>query len=171
MAKTKKKLKRPAKTKKVKRVAKKSAKVSWLAKGYPVLSSIVVVDDCARAIDWYKKVLGAKQRLRLDMPGGMVAHCELGFGDAVLMLGSVMPPQALPKKGSLAIYVKNCDATYGEALSAGARSLQEPTDQFYGDRNARFEDPFGNEWSVMTHIKNVSEKEMKKAMAQMGGGA
>ena len=53
--------------------------------------------------------------------------------------------------------------------SEGARSMQEPADQFYGDRNARFEDPFGNEWSVMTHIKDVSEKEMKKAMAQMGG--
>ncbi len=53
-------------------------------------------------------------------------------------------------------------------MSAGARSLQEPTDQFYGDRNARIEDPFGNEWSVMTHVKDVSEREMKKAMAQMG---
>jgi PhnB protein len=86
------------------------------------------------------------------------------------MMGSPMPPQFPPKKGTLAIFVKNCDATYKEALSAGARSMQEPTDQFYGDRNARFEDPFGNEWSVMTHIKNVSEKEMKKAMAQMAGG-
>ena len=171
MAKTKKKkLKRPAKSRKAARVAKKPGKVSWLAKGYPVLSSVVVLDDCARAIDWYKKVLGAKQRLRLDMPGGTVAHCELGFGDAVLMMGSPTP-QVPPKKGSLAIYVKNCDATYTDALSAGARSLREPTDQFYGDRNAQFEDPFGNEWSVMTHIKNVSEKEMKKAMAQMGGGA
>jgi PhnB protein len=174
MAKTKRKMKRPAKARKATRMArkptaaKKPAKVSWLAKGYPVLSSVVVLDDCSNAIDWYKKVLGARQRLRLDMPGGSVAHCELGFGDAVLMLGSSMPPQVSPKKGSLAIYVKNCDATYGEALSAGARSLQEPKDQFYGDRNARFEDPFGNEWSVMTHVKNVSEKEMKKAMAQMG---
>ena len=174
MAKTKRKMKRPAKARKATRrarkptAAKKPAQVSWLAKGYPVLSSVVVLDDCSNAIDWYKKVLGARQRLRLDMPGGSVAHCELGFGDAVLMLGSSMPPQVSPKKASLAIYVKNCDATYGEALSAGARSLQEPKDQFYGDRNARFEDPFGNEWSVMTHVKNVSEKEMKKAMAQMG---
>ena len=79
-------------------------------------------------------------------------------------------PQFSPRKASLAIYVKNCDATYKEALSAGARSMQEPADQFYGDRNARFEDPFGNEWSVMTHVKNVSEKEMKKAIAQMGSG-
>jgi len=168
MAKAKRKLKKTSKNRKVARLVRKPQKVSWLAKGYPVLSSITVLDDCARAIDWYKKVLGAKQRLRLDMPNGAIAHCELGFGAAVLMLGSSMPPQASPKKASLAIYVKNCDTTYNEALSAGARSLQGPTDQFYGDRNARFEDPFGNEWSVMTHVKDVSEREMKKAMAQMG---
>jgi PhnB protein len=79
-----------------------------------------------------------------------------------------MPPQFPPRKASLAIYVKDCDATYNQALSAGAHSLQVPADQFYGDRNARFEDPFGNEWSVMTHVKDVSESEMKKAMAQTG---
>ena len=114
-------------------------------------------------------MLGARKRMRLDMPGGMVAHCELGFGDAVLMMGSPVPPQFPTKKASLGIYVKDCDAIYQKALSAGARSLQEPADQFYGDRNARFEDPFGNEWSVMTHIKNVSANAMKKAMAQMTG--
>jgi PhnB protein len=171
MAKAKKKVAGKSASRKASRAAGKLNKVSWLAKGYPVLSSVTVLDECARAIDWYKKVLGAKQRLRLDMPGGTVAHCELGFGDAVLMLGSPMPPQFPPKKACLGVYVKDCDATYKAALSAGARSMQEPADQFYGDRNARFEDPFGNEWAVMTHIRDVSEKEMKKAMAQMGAGA
>jgi PhnB protein len=168
MANTKTKLKGTSRGRKATRVARKPQKVSWLAKGYPVLSSVTVLDDCPRAIEWYKKVLGAKQRLRLDMPGGKVAHCELGFGGAVLMMGSPMPPQFPERKVSLALYVKDCEATYNEALSAGARSLHEPTDQFYGDRNARFEDPFGNQWSVMTHVKDVSEREMKKAMAQMG---
>ena len=162
--------------KKVKNKAKKKPapkpkpnKVSWLAKGYPVLSSVTVLDDCAGAIDWYKKVLGARQRLRLEMPGGTVAHCELGFGDGVLMLGSPMPPQFPPKTACLGIYVKDCDAIFQKALSAGARALIEPADQFYGDRSGRFVDPFGNEWIVTTHIKDVSEKEMKKAMAQMAG--
>jgi PhnB protein len=168
MAKTKRKLKGTSRDRKAARVSRKPRKVHWLAKGYPVLSSVTVLDDCARAIDWYKTVLGAKQRLRLEMPGGRVAHCELGFGDAVLMLGSPMPPQFPPKPACLAVYVRNCDATYQAALTAGARSLQEPADQFYGDRNARFEDPFGNEWSVVTHIKDVSDREMKKAMAHMG---
>jgi PhnB protein len=169
MAKTNSKATGRSVRRKAPRVTGKQKKVSWLATGYPVLSSVTVLDDCARAIDWYKKVLGAKQRLRLDMPGGMVAHCELGFGDAVLMMGSPMPPEFPPKTACLGIYVKDCDATYKKALSAGARARQEPIDQFYGDRNARFEDPFGNEWSVMTHVKDVSEKEMKRAMAQMGG--
>lgn len=171
MAKTKKKAARRSAGRKASGGAGKQKKVSWLAKGYPVLSSVTVLDNCAQAIDWYKKVLGARQRLRLDMPGGMVAHCELGFGDAVLMLGSPMPPQFPAKKGAFGIYVKDCDATYKQALNAGARSLQEPKDQFYGDRSGRFEDPFGNEWAVMTHIKDVSEKEMKKAMAQMGAAS
>ena len=167
MAKAKKKSKEPSRGRKATRVARKPQRISWLAKGYPVLSSVTVLGDCAQAIEWYKKVLGAKQRLRLDMPGGKVAHCELGFGDAVLMMGSPMPPQFPSKSACLSIYVRNCDATYNKALSAGARALQEPTDQFYGDRNARFEDPFGNEWSVMTHVKDITVREMKKAMAQM----
>jgi PhnB protein len=164
------------KSKTVKRSAGRAAaakpkKVSWRAKGYPVLSPVTVLDQCAQAIDWYKKVLGAKERLRFDMPGGMVAHCELDFGDAVLMLGNSMPPRNPARKACLSVYVKDCDAIYKAALSAGARSMQEPADQFYGDRSARFEDPFGNEWAAMTHIKDVSVKEMKKAMAQMSAGA
>lgn len=148
-----------------------SAKVSWLAKGYPLLSPVTILDDCAGAIDWYKKVFGAKQRLRLDMPGGLVAHSELGFGDAVLMLASPMPPEFPARPGRLMLYVKDCDAMHRKAVAAGAHSLQEPADQFYGDRNARFRDPFGNDWTVMTHIKDVTEREMKKAMAQMGGAS
>jgi PhnB protein len=169
MAKTKSKASGRSASRKKPRVTQPQKKVSWLATGYPVLSSVTVLDDCAKAIDWYKNILGAKQRLRLDMPNGMVAHCELGFGDSVLMMGSPMPPQFPPKKACLGIYVKDCDAIYRKAVSGGARSLQEPIDQFYGDRSARFEDPFGNEWSVATHVKDVSEREMKTAMAQMGG--
>ena len=159
--------------KKKSKVAKRSAgraaaakpkKVSWLAKGYPVLSSITVLDQCAQAIDWYKKVLGAKQRLRMDMPGGLVAHCELGFGDAVLMLGSAMPPQNAPKKACLSVYVKDCDATYKAALSAGGRSIQEPADQFYGDRNYAVDDPEGHRWYFAEHVREMTPEDMKAAM-------
>ena len=157
MAKNKGRARGRSASRKAPRVTRKPKKVSWLAKGYPVLSSVTVLDDCARAIDWYGKVLGAKKRLRLDMPGGMVAHCELGFGDAVLMMGSPMPPQ-FPAKKAVSASTSKTAMRLQEGLERGARSLQEPTDQFYGDRNARFEDPFGNEWSVMTHVKDVARR-------------
>jgi uncharacterized glyoxalase superfamily protein PhnB len=168
MAKTKRKLKGTSRGRKATRVARKRQKVSWRAKGYPVLSSVTVLDDCGRAIEWYKSVLSAKQRLRLDMPGGNVAHCELGFGDAVLMMGSPMLPQFPQRKACLAIYVKNCDATYHEALRAGARSLQEPADQFYGDRMAGVRDQSGNIWWISTHVVDLSPEEMAKRVQEWG---
>ena len=122
------KKKAKSKVKTMPKTKPKPKKVSWLAKGYPVLSSVTVLDNCAGAIDWYKKVLGARQRLRMDMPGGTVAHCELGFGDAVLMLGSPMPPQFPPKTACLGIYVKDCDAIFQKALSAG-RALTPGADR------------------------------------------
>lgn len=65
--------------------------------GYPLLCSVSIVDGCERAIDWYTKVLGGKERMRLDMPGGGVGHSEIGFGGAVLMLASPMP-RAIPRR-------------------------------------------------------------------------
>lgn len=90
------------------------------------MSSVAVLNDCVGAIDWYKKVLGARQRLRLDIPGGAVAHCELLFAESVLMVGSPMPPQFPAKSASFVIYVRNCDATFKKAVAAGASSLQDP---------------------------------------------
>jgi PhnB protein len=69
----------------------------------------------------------------------------------------------------LMMYVPDCDATYARALSAGFTSKEPPRDQFYGDRNARLVDPFGNEWYVSTHVEDVSEAEMKRRMAKLAG--
>ena len=171
MAKTKRKVKKASKGRKAAtRVAKKKPqKVSWLAKGYPWSPAITVLDDCARAIDWYKKVLGAKQRLRLDMPGrsGRALRARVrrrGSDDGQPDAASIPAEDGESGRSTSRTVMRPTR----EAIGAGARSMQEPADQFYGDRQARFEDPFGRQWSVMTHVKNVSEKEMKKAMAQMG---
>jgi PhnB protein len=63
--------------------------------------------------------------------------------------------------------VKDVDATYRAALDAGAKSKDEPKDQFYGDRSAKVIDPFGVEWGIMTHVEDVSPKEMQRRMAAM----
>ena len=150
------------------RATVRKAKVQPIPAGYPRLISVAVTPRCGEAIAFYKSVFGAKERMRMPLPDGSVAHAELTFGDAVLMLADPMPGfPATPTR--LSLYTKDCDATYAAAVKAGAKSEQEPTNQFYGDRQARITDPFGNQWSLMTHVEDVSPREMKKRMASMSG--
>lgn len=150
-----------------KKAAPRAKKVKPIPDGYPQLMPTVVLERCAEAIDFHKKVFGARVRTRFPMPDGKVAHAELSFGGAVLMMGDAMPPQFPPAPGRLTLYTRNVDATYQAALAAGATSKEEPKDQFYGERTARIVDPFGTEWYLMTHIEDVSPKEMQKRMANM----
>jgi PhnB protein len=152
---------------KAKKAAPKAKKVKPIPDGYPPLCASQVVERCGEAIEFYKKVFGGKERTRYPMPDGKVAHVELGFGPAVLMMGDAMPPAFPPAPGRFALYVKDVDATYKAALAAGASSKEEPKNQFYGERTARIVDPFGAEWYVMTHVEDVSPKEMQKRMASM----
>jgi len=149
------------------KAAAKPRKVKPIPDGYPPLCPTMVLERCAEAIDFYKKVFGGKERTRYPMPDGKVAHAELGFGPAVLMLGDAMPPAFPAAPGRMTLYCKDVDATYQAAVAAGASSREEPKDQFYGERTARIVDPFGAEWYLMTHIEDVSPREMQKRMANM----
>jgi PhnB protein len=137
--------------------------------GYRTLTPSCALRRCADAIEAYRKVFGAEVRMRFDNPDGTVAHCELGFGDSIAMMGEAT--QEVPVRNmSLMIYVPDCDAVHRRAVAAGFTSRQPPQDQFYGDRNARAVDPFGNEWFISTHVEDVSEEEVRKRMAKLRGG-
>jgi PhnB protein len=150
--------------------ARKAApkKVKAIPDKYPPLSPVLVLEKAGEAIDWYKKVLGAKERMRMSMPDGKVAHAELTFGPSVLMVADASPMFPASPGAQLALYVKDVDATYKLATDSGATSKEGPKDQFYGDRSARIVDPFGVQWGIMTHVEDVSMKEMQKRMAAMG---
>lgn len=152
---------------KLKATMKAKLKVLPIPKGYPPLMPVTVIARCAEAIAFYKKVFGGRERMRFEMPGGMIAHAELGFGPAVLMMSDPMPGFAEPAPTRLCLYTRNCDAVFAAAVKEGATGKQAPADQFYGDRTATLVDPFGVEWSLMTHIEDVSVREMKKRMANM----
>ena len=137
--------------------------------GYHSVTPYLVVKGAASAIDFYKKAFGAKELLRFPGPGGALMHAEIQIGDSPIMLADEMP--GMPHRGpksfggtpvSIMLYVEDCDAVYKQALSAGAKSLREPADQFYGDRMAGVEDPFGFQWWLGTHIKDVSMEELQK---------
>ena len=97
----------------------------------------------------------------MDGPAGRIMHAELAIGDSVIMLGEAMP-QWPAKSNSLYVYVEDVDTTYQRAIQAGATSVREPSNQFYGDRSGTVTDPFGNTWGIATHVEDVPPDELKK---------
>jgi PhnB protein len=140
--------------------------------GYPRVSPHLSVAGAAKAIDFYKEVLGASERMRMGMPDGGIAHAEIQIGDSVIMVGDEMPggtdrsPKSLGGSPvALFVYVDDVDDVFKRATDAGATTVQGPEDHFYGDRVAMFDDPFGHRWNIATHIEDVSPEEMKKRSA------
>ena len=139
--------------------------------GYHSVQPYLILNNAAAAIDFYIKAFGAKERMRMEKDG-RIGHAEIEIGDSCVMLADEHPQigaySAAHYGGSpvsLMVYVTNCDAVYKQALSAGAKSEREPTDQFYGDRMAGVVDPFGYKWYLGTHIRDVSKEEMERHMA------
>lgn len=154
-----------------------SPSVKPIPDNYPRITPALVIDGAGRAIDFYRQVFDAQERLRIDDPSGKVGHAELEIGDGVIMLSDEYPEMEIvgPQKTggtpvSLNVYVEDVDAVYDRAITAGATSLRPVMDQFYGDRSGQFLDPFGHRWNVSTHIEDVSPDEMgRRAAAAMGG--
>jgi uncharacterized glyoxalase superfamily protein PhnB len=123
------------------------------------------------AIDFIAKAFGFEVRFALPGPGDRVMHAELGYGDAVVYLGTPdgqKPARALPQRNAtVLVYVDDVDAHCARARAAGAKIVREPADQFYGDRTYAARDPEGQEWYFHTHVRDVSLEEMQAAMASM----
>ncbi len=149
-----------------------SPNVKPIPDGYPIVTPYLTVRDGAKAIEFYSRVFGAKERVRMGAPGGKVGHAELDIGSSLLMLADEMPEmgtRAPPTIGgspvTIAVYVENVDATVARAVALGARVVKPVATQFYGDRAGLIEDPFGHAWHVATHVEDVSGEEMARRAA------
>jgi PhnB protein len=152
--------------------------VKPIPEGYRTVTPYLAVDDAAGAIEYYKNAFGAKERGRMEAPGGKVGHAELEIGDSVVMLSDALPqfstraPKELGGTSvSVFMYVEDVDAVVKQAIDAGATVTTEVADQFWGDRFGVVQDPFGHLWSIATHVEDVPPEEMaeraKAAMAAM----
>ena len=148
------------------------AKVKPIPDGYHNVTPYLIVDGAAKAIDFYKKVFGATEKMRMPAPGGKVGHAELTLGDSMIMLADEHPemdhrgPHAYKGAAvSLMVYVPDVDATVKTALASGAKVVRPVENQFYGDRMGTIEDPFGHQWYVATHVEDVPPEEMSKRAA------
>lgn len=133
----------------------------FIPEGYPQLSPYLIVDEPAALIQFIADVFGAKETRRHEDDKGRIAHAEMRIGDSVIMMGGATE-QWPAAPAAMYVYVEDTDAAYQRGLAAGATSLQEPADQFYGDRSAGIRDRFGNQWFIGTHLEKVSEEEMKR---------
>jgi PhnB protein len=140
---------------------------------YPRVTPHLSIAGVADALEFYQSVLGASVRMRMDAPGGLVAHAEIELGGSVIMLGDEAVPDSEPspkKLGgtsvSLFVYVEDVDEVFRRAVEAGAQAVSEPEFHFYGDRVATIDDPFGHRWNVATHVEDVSPEDMNRRAAE-----
>ncbi len=122
--------------------------------GYHTVTSYLVVQGVAQLIDFMKQAFAAEELRRMTRPDGSIGHAEVKIGDSRVMLGEAGGEFA-PMPGMLHLYVEDVDAVYQRALQAGAVSVREIVDEFYGDRIGGVKDKSGNQWWIATHIKDV----------------
>lgn len=133
--------------------------VKAIPDGYQTVTPYLAVEGAAGLIEFIKAAFDARPRGEvLTGPDGRIGHGEFYIGDSLVMVGDI--PEGEPATAMLHLYVEDCDATYEKALAAGGESIQEPADQFYGDRSAAVRDKWGNQWHLATHVEDVPLEEM-----------
>jgi len=140
---------------------------------YHTVTPYIIVHDAAAAIEFYKKAFGAVETIRLPMPGGKVAHAEIKIGDSHIMLADEAPAYGAKSpitvggtSLTLMIYVENVDVVFNRAIEAGGVVLRPLKHQFYGDRSGCLTDPFGHQWTIATHVEDVSQAEVDRRFAE-----
>src|SRR5262249_24168573 len=114
-----------------------------------------------KLIDFLKQAFDAKETFCMKGAGEKIAHAELSIGDSIVMVSDASS-QWPARSGAVYLYIEDVDSVYQRALRAGAKSIREPANQFYGDRSAGVEDPVGNYWGIATHVEDVPPDELKK---------
>ncbi len=144
--------------------------------GYHSVTPYLIIDNgrANDALDFYARAFNAKEIMRMPGPHGGVTHAEMQIGDSIFMLSDESPKMEAYGPShyggspiTLFVYVPDVDATTKQAEAAGAKVTRPLADQFYGDRTAGLEDPFGHRWYLATHIRDVSTEELKQHMNEM----
>lgn len=145
--------------------------------GYHSVTPYLIIKDAAKALEFYAKAFGAEELMRFPGPGGKVMHAEIKIGDSPLMMADEFPDMGhlgpSTRGGttvSLMLYVRDVDAAFDRAVKAGATVVRPVKDQFYGDRSGTLNDPFGHQWTISTHVEDVSPEEMQRRLQAGGTG-
>jgi PhnB protein len=139
--------------------------------GFHTVTPYLVVPDAAGLIDFLKEAFDAEEMFRMARPDGGIMHAQVKVGDSVVMMSGASE-QCPSMAAGLYLYVEDADRLYQRALAAGATSLMEPMDAFWGDRMGGVKDSSGNCWWIATHVEDVSQEEIaKRAQAEAACGS
>lgn len=151
--------------------------VSPIPAGYPTVIPYMCIKGAGEALEFYAKAFNAVETVRMPGPGGMVMHAEMKIGESVIMLSEENCEQGQKSPVTLGgsathvfLYVPDVDASFAQAIAAGATAIMPPMNMFWGDRFGKLKDPYGHEWSMATHVEDVTPEEMGKRMAEMFAG-
>ncbi|CAM2191776.1 VOC family protein [Paraburkholderia sp. A1RI_3L] len=152
-----------------------SSAVNPIPPGMHTVTPHLICEGAAEAIEFYKKAFGAVEAFRLDGPNGKIAHACIRIGDSSVMLVDTQPgcsDSPVSLKGSpvtIHLYVEDADAVMDRAAAAGAKVTMPAADMFWGDRYGRLEDPFGHQWSVATHKRDLTPDQIREGMMKAFG--
>ncbi len=137
---------------------------SHMPAGFRTVTPYIVVPGIARLLDFLEQAFGAKRREVMKREDGSIAHASVTLGDSILEMGESIDKKSMPM--TFHVYIPDVDDTYKRALAAGAKSLSEPVDQFYGERSAGLIDDWGNHWYIATYTEDLTPEELSRAAAQ-----
>jgi PhnB protein len=139
----------------------------WLPDGFHTITPNIIADDAEQAVDFLKRAFGAIENYRLTLSNGRITHCELRIGNSVVNLGTSM--EGFPPHGLVAqIFVEVPDALFDRAVRAGATVLMPMTDMFFGIREGRVSDRFGNVWIIAALNERLTPEEMQRRLRAEG---
>jgi PhnB protein len=135
-----------------------------IPQGYHTVTPSLAVSGAEKALDFYKKALGAQELMRFPAPDGTIMHAEIKIGDSRIMVNDVMQgskgPQALGgSPASMWLYVQDSDQLFNRAVAEGAKVQMPMADQFWGDRAGSFADPSGYTWWIATRKEDLTPEE------------
>jgi uncharacterized glyoxalase superfamily protein PhnB len=144
--------------------------VKVIPDGFHAVTPSLSMKDSLKAIAFYEKAFGAKNPEVFPSPdGGRTMHATIRIGDSILMMGDEMPEMGCKSAESLGaspislyVYVPDVDAVFKQAVAAGATVVMPVADMFWGDRCGSLKDPFGYEWTIATHTRDLTEREIQE---------
>ncbi|NNV56813.1 VOC family protein [Limnovirga soli] len=140
--------------------------VNPIPQGFSSITPYLHVQGLPHLMGFLTHAFGAKEISATKLPDGMVINACMQIGNAVIEISEVHGG-FYPMPCAIHLYVADVDAVYAQAVEVGAEPVMEPTNQFYGDREAFVKDPCGNHWYIASRIENVPEEVLQQRMIEM----